>query len=163
MIYYDQNDVIVRDSIMNDVDLWTLDPFNEMRPLEVMEVWASDHWNPTEAVFMSWARSLKSYTIFHKKKLVGMFGVIPDALVGERARVWLLTTHEIERMGIRFLKLSREYIGRLRDGYPVLYNWVDARNEQCLKWLRWCGAEVYPPETFGKDGLPFHYFTLGGR
>jgi len=162
-VHYDKGGVIVRDANINDIDLWEIDPYHQMRPLEVSEVWASHHLRPKEAVSVSCLDSVQAFTIIHDYHLVGMFGIVPDSLIGERAQVWLLTTEEIYNMRIRFLKLTRHFIDEMRKSYPVLYNWVDARNEQCVRWLKWAGAEVFPPETHGVDKMPFHYFVLGGR
>lgn len=151
--------MILRDADERDIEFMKY----SLREAEVLEIWASDHMSPEEMLTASMKRSSESFTLVHKEKIVGMLGLVPDSLISERATVWLLTTNEIYSMWIRFLKISKPIIEGLQAKYPVLYNFVDSRNEQCLRWLRWCGAKVYPPESHGADGMPFNYFTFGGQ
>jgi len=159
MIIFQRGNVTVREARYSDLELWRK---NQMRALEVLEVWASDHMKPVEAVERSMTDSLESYTILYGDELVGMFGIAPESLLDNKASVWLLTTDKIHLMRTTFLRCSKAVIAHLRHPYPLLYNFVDARNEQCIRWLKWAGAEIYPPEAHGLENLPFHYFTFGG-
>lgn len=69
----------------------------------------------------------------------GIFGVN-----GINGIIWMVSTPEIENFKTKFLKGSRTVIETYhKQGIPVLWNWVDARNELHLKWLtKWLGFEI---------------------
>ena len=55
---------------------------------------------------------------------------------------------------------SRDEIAALLGRYAVLTNFVDARNEPAIKYLRWLGFRFGVATPWGSAGLPFHPFTM---
>lgn len=159
MKIYEKGDILVRDAEAGDI----LDMMDRLRPEEVAEVWASHHYTPRQALEASWENSTGKMTFLYKGEVVGMFGVVPESLLSDRALVWLLTTDLIYKMKIAFLRASKKFIPAIMSRYGHLHNFVDARNVQCLKWLAWAGALIYPPELGGAEKIPFHYFTFGEK
>ena len=159
MIHYNQRNVMVRDSELSDIDAM----HDRMRAEEIAEVWASYHMTPREALEASYKSSLVRLTFLYKGEVAGMFGIRVDNLLAKDAVVWLLTTDLIHKMRIRFLKLSKYFIGYFLRLYPLIHNFVDDRNTACIRWLKWCGAFVSTPTRFGVDGLPFRYFMFEGE
>jgi hypothetical protein len=156
---YDEHNVLIREAQFDDIKGLA----QNMRKAEVDEVWSESHLGPEKALRLSFHRSSLKYSLFFKDRIVAMFGVVPESLLSDHAQVWMLTSNEIDRMKIRFLKLSRKFIEFLRERYPVLQNFVDCRHERSIAWLEWLGAEVSPPESYGPDNMPFRFFTFGGR
>lgn len=159
MIYYESNRVVVRDSTYLDI----FDLSNNMRSQEVAEIWASEHIRPFQAVHDSFDKSAEKRTFLYDGRVAGMFGVIPESYMSDKGIVWMLTTPEILKMKFTFYKLSRKFIASLLARYVDLYNFVDARNTQCVDWLKRCDAEIYPAEGFGVEKLPFHQIRLGAK
>lgn len=159
MIHYKKNDVVICDASLMDIFLME----GKMRPMEISEVWASEHLTPKEALLKSYEKSTGKLTLWYQGQVVAMFGIVPESLLSNRAMVWLLTTDTIYKMKISFAKLSLRVLSLMLSRYGLVYNFVDARNEQCLNWLRWLGANIYPAQPYGLDSLPFHYFEFGEK
>lgn len=93
-------------------------------------------------------------------ELVGMFGVEPyqpDPSVGQ---VWMVATTALKSHQIEFLRTARVWIEKLHETYPVLGNFVDARNTLHIKWLRWMGfVFINRFEEWGFEQRPFLQFV----
>lgn len=88
---------------------------------------------------------------------LALFGAVPDPDCAEVGRVWLLGSDELARQRFFVLRNSREWIERLHQRYRVLWNFVDARNEVHIRWLKWCGFTfVRLVEKYGAEQLPFY-------
>jgi len=73
--------------------------------------------------------------------------------------IWMVATPDLERHSMEFLRYSRRFIEEVGGEYDLLFNWVDARNEVHLKWLKWCGfVPIHRHDQFGAEGLPFYTF-----
>ena len=59
----------------------------------------------------------------------GMFGLDYQGII------WMVSTPEIERHAITFLRESRKWISWFHIKQPLLWNWVDSRNPLHVKWL----------------------------
>ena len=94
MIYYDKNGVCVRDSISDD----TLYLSTRLRKSDVEEIWASHHHTPKDALMLSLEKSTVCMTILMKDKPVGMFGIVPESLLGDKAVIWLLASDDINKL-----------------------------------------------------------------
>jgi len=155
MIEYDDGKVRVRRSSLEDA----LFISENMREADVQEVWASDNLTPEEAIVSSFKASTICCTIENGQP-IAMFGVVPKGLVGKSGTIWMLATDAIEKIKYKFLKYNRKFIGGILEQYPYLHNFVDARNQRSINWLRFCGAEIDPPEPYGAERQPFCYFSF---
>lgn len=73
--------------------------------------------------------------------------------------IWMIATDDLIGHQMEFLKYSKPFIEEHEEPYDLIFNWVDARNEVHLKWLRWCGFTfVQRYERFGSLGIPFYQF-----
>jgi hypothetical protein len=90
---------------------------------------------------------------------LALFGAAPARDRPGVGFVWLLAAPEAVRRRVAFLRLSREWVARLQERYPVLTNCVDARNTVHLRWLAWCGFSLtrLVPE-YGVERRPFYEF-----
>lgn len=74
--------------------------------------------------------------------------------------VWLLATPEIEAQRFAFLRNVGAYLEALHTVYPVLFNYVDARNTLHIRWLRWMGFTfINLHDSWGVEGRPFYEFV----
>ena len=61
---------------------------------------------------------------------------------------------------VEFARKSKGYVLRMSKEFPILENYVDARNTLAKRWLKWCGFTIEPPVEYGPEGLPFHLFHM---
>lgn len=137
-----------------------------LREADVAEVRATAGYAPLEALERSLLASTEAYALLLGGELAGLFGVVglEGTVAGGYAGgvIWLLGSDAIPLRRRAFLSLSRRMVAEFRTRYPVLFNYVDARNEASLRWLRWLGFEIAPAAPFGVEGRPFHHVAIGG-
>lgn len=93
--------------------------------------------------------------------LLCVFGVVPDALMGDTAVIWLLGTDLMRKYAADVVRDTRRFVVWARERYPKLHNYVDARNTPSIRWLAGVGFTLDPPVPYGVAGLPFHRFHMG--
>lgn len=87
---------------------------------------------------------------------MAVFGVAPISLLGGEGCPWMLGTNTMLRYGRELVTLGRAHADRWNCKYPLLYNYVDARNLRSIAWLRRTGFNILKAEPRGAQGLPFH-------
>lgn len=87
---------------------------------------------------------------------IAMFGAAPSPLPGVGI-VWMLGSDDIQKEAIGIARRTRRYFNELNDPYPVLWNYIDDRNEVSKKWLEWGGFKLLRSVQLG--GHPFHIFA----
>lgn len=155
-IYYDKNGIVVRDSAIDDAIAiaWRL------RTSDAQEVYASHHHTPKDALVLSYTASDPCFTVEIKGVPAAMFGAVPEGLLSDRATIWMLSTDDIFKVRKSLVKECRNFIKIMLERYYLLENYVDARNTLSIKWLEWCGAVIEDAKPYGKENLPFHYFSF---
>lgn len=83
-----------------------------------------------------------------------LFGLCPIEDSMDIAIAWSVNTPTIYDFPVEFAVTSRQVWDTMHSMYPVLTNFVDARNERLLKWLRWLGAVILP-QRVSMGGIPF--------
>ena len=94
-------------------------------------------------------------------EVIGLFGVVDDG-DGIGGTVWLMASSTLEerRYALTFLRECHKWCDRMNAKFPLLHNYVDARNEVHLKWLKWCGCIFIKHEpSFGYERRPFIQFV----
>lgn len=95
-------------------------------------------------------------------EIVALFGFVPANALSDTAYPWLVGTPGLARVPGMLNRLSRSYCSAVLGEYPLLFNYVDARNRTSVAWLKRLGFEIGAPEPFGVEGLPFHRFEMRG-
>lgn len=98
----------------------------------------------------------------HNDELVALFGFVPAGPLSNTAFPWLVGTPGLARIPGMLNRLTRAYCSIALKEYPVLVNYVDARNRTSVTWLERTGFKISDPEPFGVEGLPFHRFEMRG-
>ncbi len=134
----------------------------KLRQADIDEIAASTGGDPDEILRRSWNNSKIRYAIMWKGEVVGVFGVAPLWLSSMVGIVWMMGSDRVSEISLSMVRLGREFIEKMMDEYPVLCNWVDARNELSIKWLKKVGFEVSDKVSavWGGD-VPFHFFEIG--
>ena len=74
--------------------------------------------------------------------------------------VWLVSTDTIYDHPVEFVTASRRLLQDYQERHRVLTNFIDARNERHIKWLKWMGFHmIRRVEKFGAQSLPFIEFA----
>ena len=131
---------------------------DKLRQSDIDEIWASNNISPRDALIKGVKNSIYCCTICNGNP-IGIFGIVPETIMGSKACIWMLSSEDIRKIKVKFLRTNREFINNMLEFYPYLYNHVDARNTASIKWLEYCGAKVNKePETYGVENKKFHYF-----
>jgi len=86
----------------------------------------------------------------------GLAGVAPtgDPNLGQ---VWMVSTPDLYKNKTVFLRKCGAFIDMLNELHPILFNWVDARQTDHLKWLKWQGFIATSKKlSWGAAGIPFY-------
>lgn len=140
---------------------WLVDISEELRVADLEEIRANTGEDPATALVASVMVSDHAWVILDGDDPIAAFGCGPTTEPGQ-GFVWMLGTDRMDQpanaMGI--LRLSRTYKNIMHRTYPLLFNWIDARNEKSLRWLEWCGYEILAEEPeYGVEKRPFYLFA----
>ena len=147
-------------------DRWRLATFDDvadvasrLRKADQEEGWATLGRDPALFLSLGYDPS-RTWVLFNAKgENVALAGVAKTKEDGV-GQVWMVATDLLEKHSIEFLKHTPRFIDMLHEEYPLLFNWVDARNTVHLKWLKWCGFSfIQRHEKWGPLGLPFYTFV----
>jgi hypothetical protein len=134
---------------------------NHMAKADVEEVAAAVGMGPYRALEDSLNRSAVAWTGMVDGRPVCMFGVSPIDILGGVGSPWLLGTDEIKKHAKTFLKLNKLYVPKMLELFPILTNYVDARHETAIRWLKWLGFKFEPkPVEYGMWGMDFYRFYM---
>jgi hypothetical protein len=132
-----------------------------MRTVDRHEVMASGGHTPLAALARSIDSSFESYTTRVDGLIACIYGVGAidpnDRTLGSP---WMLGTHVLRDHPATLARLSRAWIDDISSRYVLLVNYVDARNQDSIRWLDWLGFEIHAPTPYGVDLRDFHRFTM---
>jgi hypothetical protein len=131
---------------------------SNLREREAMEIWGYDNSLPVEGVTKSFNKSVVSMTIEHDGHPIAMFGIM---LINGIATLWLMPTEDLNIIGRNFLRNTREWIEKMLEEYPTLVAYVDCRNDESVKWMRFVGGNGDGVVHMGISGMPFIKFIFG--
>ena len=129
-----------------------------MREADVREIWASGRLVPDQALKLSMLASRDTSVGLVNGAVACMFGIAQPTVLSDVGYPWLLGSDLIVEHARSFLRLSRAWVQERREGYSALANFVDVRNTEAVRWLKWLGFKMDEPVPFGPDQLPFHPF-----
>jgi hypothetical protein len=112
---------------------------------------------PADALRRSYAGSIYARTGIADGRIAAVWGCGGSPLGGV-GEPWLLTTPEVERIPIRFVKVARQEVGQMLALFPVLSNYVSVQYRQACKLLEVIGFRLGDPVPIG-SGL-WHEFRM---
>ena len=142
------------------LDAYVLAP--ELRQADKDEVAAHGGTSGLFALKRGYSRSKIAKTICVERtdEVVAMYGVVCIDPVLPSGGAWLLGSDQLTRHGMTFARHCVRYIETLQDQFPVLFNYVDARNTLHIRWLKWSGFNfIQRHEQFGYEQRPFYEFV----
>lgn len=146
-------DVLIRDAAAYDA----VDLAPRLRKSDVDEVYAARGLSPRAGLMASFSASEVALTGLLDGRIVTMFGVAAGEGFGSP---WLLASPEIEARPVLFLRRNKRFVDAMRGRYGVLRNYVDARHDASLRWLRWLGFSIGEAVPWGFERRPFHPFVM---
>lgn len=111
------------------------------------------------ALFESYRNSGVRKTALIDGKVGAMWGVGGNFLSG-KGTPWLLTTGEIEKLPIAFVKEARKEVRKMLMIYPHLENHVLASYHKAVGLLALLGFQIGDPEPWGPHGVAFRKFEM---
>ncbi|MBX3502793.1 MAG: hypothetical protein KF889_25390 [Alphaproteobacteria bacterium] len=141
-----------------DADAVALAP--DLREADRLEIEAASGDAPLDALRRSLARSSEAWAATTPEGIIALWGVGPLSLLGGHGAPWLLGSDLVARHAFAVARRNRPTVRRWLTMFPLLSNWVDARNALSVRWLRWIGFTILPPVPYGVARLPFHPFEL---
>lgn len=115
----------------------------DMRAADRREVWASHRHTPEEALEMSLACSDLAWTCFVNTSPAFMWGAARHgSILSSTGHPWLLGTPRIYAVRREFLRQCPLYVNAMQEAFPLLENFVHAKNPASIRWLQWCGFTV---------------------
>lgn len=111
-----------------------------------------------EALLFSMQHTERPYTIIDGDTPAGIFGVAPvEPGVGA---IWLLGTDALVHGKWRFLRESKKWMAQVSEGYHLLFNYVDERNDLHIRWIAWLGFTfINRHQHYGAEQRPFLEFV----
>ncbi len=132
----------------------------KLRQADIKEIKAATGETPLFTLENGIYRSDSCYTIVDEDdKPLAIFGTVPDSNRNDTGRVWLLGSDELVKHSLFFLRNSHKWVVKLHQRYNILWNYIDARNEVHIRWLKWCGFNfIRRIEKYGVEQRPFYEF-----
>jgi hypothetical protein len=128
------------------------------RLADVEEMLAGSGHTIAEALQLGLEQSLRAWVIEQDGKPLAAVG---DTMAGIGVGVpWMVTTDHIGEAPRPFLRASKAILADTMQRHCLLVNYVDARNATAIRWLGWLGFTIHGSAPYGRDGLPFHKFSL---
>jgi hypothetical protein len=130
-----------------------------LRRCDLDEIEAMAAVAPAEALRVSLKLSSHAFAVLGGDgQPVAIFGAAPHPLPGVGI-VWMLGTDGIQKEALGIARATRRYFDELNAAYGILWNYIDARNEVSLRWLRWGGFKLLGDTAMGPEARPFHIFA----
>ena len=100
-----------------------------LRRADLQEIQASCGLPPEVSLQDSLKESIECFTAIDTHP-VAMFGV------GAEGMVWMMGSDEIATFKAVLFRETGPYLDRFHKRFPLLWNYVDARNDVHIRWLR---------------------------
>ncbi|MFN3558942.1 MAG: hypothetical protein ACK4UQ_06605 [Brevundimonas sp.] len=153
----------VTDDQKGQVLSWLHDLANDLRSEDLDEIAASSGEDPLTALIASVFASETGFIILHDDKPVCVFGAQPVAgMEADAGIAWMLGSPTMDKPSVAraILRQTADYVARLHARFPLLWNWVDARNTKSRAWLRWAGFSIISADpSHGLESRLFYQFA----
>jgi hypothetical protein len=128
-----------------------------LRQADINEIRATTGLSPEPVLLAALSRSLT--LVSNSGEPVGFCGIDPaeDPMLGY---VWMVATDRLVKYQREFIRESRKWLDEAHEEYPMLGNFVDARNTLHIRWLDWMGFHfINRFEEWGFERRPFLQFV----
>lgn len=112
------------------------------------------------ALRLAFGGSMKASKIVVGDKIVAVFGDACHDIQQSIGVPWLISTIHVEKRAKGFLKVCKPEVDEMLTRHDTLINYVDQRNTQAIRWLKWLGFQFGDVVPYGPKGFPFFQFQL---
>lgn len=152
-------DVLIRPATIED----SIALAQNLRAADLAELAAYGHGKtPEQSMRDSVAASVMAWTVFIDGELACILGVAMLSLPSGIGTPWMMGTPVLERHSRILVRNTPEYIARMLKAFPHLVNFVHAKNQTSVRWLRRLGFTLHEAKPYGALGEPFHFFEMRG-
>jgi hypothetical protein len=148
--------VIVKKTTIEDVEVL----IERIRLADKREIECATGLPHYESIIKACETCDEVWSAFVDGDLIAVFGMNVISYVTGSAIPWFISTHEIEKHQIVFLKFCRPVFKKMCSNLNSLVNYVDDRNDLAKNWLKWLGFKLHDPVPFGVEMMPFRCFTM---
>ena len=131
-----------------------------LRALDLAEIEAASGREPGEVLLESLDRALEASVALLDGRPIAIWGLGTHSLMLGPGVPWMVGSDDLASVGTVFLRESRRQVASMLGRYDTLTNFVDARNEPSIRYLRWLGFAFDEAAPWGHAGLPFHRFHM---
>ena len=132
----------------------------KLRREDVIEIQRRTGRDPYTVLVYSYRHSQISYVGLINGAIACAWGVAQESILAEEAVIWLLSTPVMAVAPVAVARRTRQELAKLLRVYPRLGNYVDSEYKLCVRWLRWLGFTVEPPQPTGVRGEMFSRFYM---
>lgn len=132
-----------------------------LRPSDLDEIAATTDRTALATLADSVSVSERVWVILANEEPVCVFGAAPTELPGAGS-VWMMGTPRMDEraVALSICRQFRPYLAELHQLWPILFNFVDARNQKSIEWLLWGGFEIIEAlPNHGREGRLFFTFS----
>lgn len=105
---------------------------------------------PVDGLLQSLTASREAWTWRDEGRIICIGGVAPLSLIGQTGVPWLLGSDLVPVHRRAFMLETRRMVARWLGMFSVLWNVVDARYAEAIRWLRWLGFTLGEPLPIGR-------------
>lgn len=153
----DQGDLhkpFVRDATVEDVFYLS----ERLRQADLDELDAGTGISPIQALYTGYKNSVTCRVGVYNHNPFIIFGACP--VQEDVGCVWALGSDDLLKARGEFLRQSRRWIQMLHKEFPVLFNYIDARNTVHIRWIKWLGFKLINLHPkYGAGQMPFYEFV----
>jgi hypothetical protein len=132
-----------------------------LRDSDALEIQAVYGKPPAVVLASGVAQSKRCYVVIDDSgDAMALFGVISAADPGVGIP-WMVASRTLAQHVVFVARNSRKWVANLQCGYSELWNCLDARNVEDLRWVQWCGFTV--TETIAEYGVEKRPFVAFRR
>jgi hypothetical protein len=135
---------------------------NNLRIRDAAELTSLGH-SPKKSLWRGYRNSVMCRTAFIEGEIAAMWGLAISmrggvSLLSDLGVPWLLTSPQIEKMPVAFIREAKKEVERMLKIKRRLENFVAADYAQAIRLLEVLGFTIDEPHANGIDGRPFRRF-----
>lgn len=100
---------------------------------------------------------------YYDGKLIAIFGVRSVTAVTKTGAIWMFGTKFLPKNQRVFLRHCKRCVEVMLENYPIVFNYVDARNTMIINWLKWIGFTFDSVGPYGPNKIPFYKFYMKNK
>lgn len=138
------------------VEDWHINELAEtMQAIDKESIFQLSGMHPKPALLNSVQASLEANSYLVSGEVVSICGVSKYTLLSDWACPWLLCSDAIRKRPKEFMIQTKKWTYDKLEEHGILRNVVYAKHERSIRWLKWLGFTIYPPEPFGVNNALF--------